>query len=54
MFFMFLTYMSNFISIGYYHLIYKFFLCIILYYKNMKFKHLIDNIVVDLLKNFQV
>ena len=24
------------------------FLCIILYYKNLKFKHLIDDIVIDL------
>jgi len=26
-----------------------YFLCIILNYKNLKFKHLIDNIVIDLL-----
>ena len=48
MFFMFLTHMSNFISIGCYYLIYKLiFLYIILDYKNFKFKHLINDITIN-------
>jgi len=52
--FIFLKYMSNFISIVcYLLLIHKFlfllfFLCIILDYKNSKFKDLIDDIVINL------
>ena len=42
--------MSNFMLIGFYLLfdLKTYFLCIILDYKNSKFKHLIDNIVIDL------
>ena len=42
--------MSNFMSIGCYLLLDPliYFLCIILNYKNLKFKHLIDNMVIDL------
>ena len=42
--------MSNFMSIGYYYYsIHKLiFLCKILNYKNLKFKYLIDDIVIDL------
>ena len=42
--------MPNFMSIGYYYYsIYKLiFLCKILNYKNLKFKYLIDDIVIDL------
>ena len=40
--------MSNFVSIYViYYWIRKHFLCIISYYKNLKFKHLIDNIVIN-------
>jgi len=50
MFFVFLTLMPNFMSIGcYYYSIHKLiFLCKILNYKNLKFKHFIDDIVIDL------
>ena len=46
MFFMSLTRMSNFVSIECYLLfdLYTYFVCIILDYKNLKFKHLIDDI----------
>ena len=42
--------MPNFMSIGYYYYsIHKLiFLCKILNYKNLKFKYLIDDIVIDL------
>ena len=48
--FMFLTHMLNFVSIGSYLLFdaLTYFLYIILYYKNLKFKYLIDNIAIDL------
>ena len=37
-----------------YYVIYKLiFLCIILNYKNFKFKHLINDITINFLKNFQ-
>ena len=47
---MFLTHMLNFVSIGCYLLFdaLTYFLYIILYYKNLKFKYLIDNIAIDL------
>jgi len=50
MFFKFLKHVSNSMPIGYYLLFdpYIYFLCIILNYKNSKFKHLIDNITIDL------
>ena len=50
LFFMFLKRMSNFMSIiCYLLLIHKFiFLCIILGYKNLKFKDLIDDIAINL------
>ena len=50
MFSMFLKYMLSFISIGCYLLfdLYTYFLCIILDYKNSKFKYLIDDIAIDL------
>ena len=40
--------MSNFVLIGYYLLfdLFTYFLCIILDYKNLKFKHLIDDIII--------
>ena len=49
-FFIFLARISNFVSIGCYLLFdpHTYFLCIILDYKNMKFKHLINDIVIDL------
>ena len=49
-FFMFLTHMSNFMSIGCYLLLDPliYFLCIILNYKNLKLKHLNDDIVINL------
>ena len=42
--------MSNFVLIGYYLLFdsYTYFLCIILDYKNLKFKHFIDDIAIDI------
>ena len=47
---MFLTHMSNFVQIGYYLLydLQMYFSCIILYYKNLLLKQLIDDIVIDL------
>ena len=57
-FLIFLKYTSNFVSIECYLLFNPkiYFVCIILYYKNLKVKYLIDNIIInfDLLKNFQV
>ena len=49
MFLMFLTHISNFVSIGCYLLFdsLAYFLCIILNYKNLKFKNLIDDITID-------
>ena len=49
MFLMFLTCISNFVSIEYYLLFnpLTYFLCIILNYKNLKFKNLIDDITID-------
>ena len=40
--------MSNFVLIGYYLLfdLFTYFLCIILDYKILKFKHLIDDIII--------
>ena len=54
MYFIFITRISNFILIKYYLLFDPkiYFLCIILDYKNLKFKHLIDNIIINLLENF--
>ena len=51
MFFIFLKHMSNFMSIECYLLFdpKTYFLRIILNYKNSKFKHLVDNIAIDLL-----
>ena len=50
MFLMFLTYMSNFMSNRYYLLFdqYNYLLSIILDNRSLKFKHLIDDIVIDL------
>ena len=50
MFLMFLTYMSNFMPIRYYLLFdqYNYWLSIILDNRSLKFKHLIDDIVIDL------
>ena len=50
MFSMFLKYMLSFISIESYLLfdLYTYFLCIILDYKNLKFKYSIDDIAIDL------
>ena len=47
---MFLKHISNFISIRFYLLFnpWTYFLCIILDYKNSKFKHFINDIVIDL------
>jgi len=47
---MFLTYMSNFVLIGYYLLFDPkiYFLSVILDYKNFKFKNLIDIIIINL------
>ena len=50
MFFMFLIYMSNFVSIRYY-LLYDlevYILYIILNYKNLQFKLFIDDIAIDI------
>ena len=49
MFLMFLTYMSNFMPIRYYLLFdqYNYLLSIILDNRSLKFKHLIDDIVID-------
>ena len=49
MFFMFLIHMSNFMSIicNLLFNLWTYFLCIILDYKNLKFKILIDNITID-------
>ena len=50
MIYMFLTLISNFMSIKYYLLFNPktYFLYIILNYKNLKFKHLIDDLIIDL------
>ena len=50
-FLMFLTCISNFMSIRCYLLFnpQNYFLCLILDYKNLKFKYLIDDIVIDFL-----
>ena len=50
MFFMFLKHMSNFMLIGCYLLFdpENYILYIILDYKNLKFKHLIDDIALDI------
>ena len=50
MLFILLTNMSNFVSTGYYLLydLQMYFSCIILYYKNLLLKQLIDDIVIDL------
>ena len=50
MFYMFLTPISNFVLIKYYLLFNPktYFLYIILNYKNLKFKHLIDDLTIDL------
>ena len=47
---MLLKHMSNFMPIGFYFLfdLETYFLGILLDYKNLKFKHLIDDIVIDL------
>ena len=49
-FFIFLEHVSNFTLIGYYLLfdLENYILCIILDYKNLKFKHLIDDIALDI------
>ena len=49
MFFMLLTYMSNFVPIRYYLLydLQMYFSYIILYYKNLLHKQLIDDIAID-------
>ena len=54
-FFIFLTHMSNFVIIGYYLLndAQTYFSYIILSYKNLLFKQLIDGIIIDLLESFQ-
>ena len=51
MYFIFITRISNFILIKYYLLFDPkiYFLSIILDYKNLKFKHLIDDIHIDFL-----
>ena len=58
MFFTLLIHMSNFVSIGFYLLydLIAYILCIILNYKNLKFKQFIDNITIDLKfsKNFAI
>ena len=56
MLFMFLTQMSNLVSIRCYLLFNPLNYClyIILDYKNLKFKHLIDDMAIDLLKFVQV
>ena len=50
MIYMFLTFISNFVLIKYYLLCNPktYFLYIILYYKNLKFKHLIDELIIDI------
>ena len=55
MFFIFLAHMSGFVIIGYY-LLYDaqtYFSYIILNYKNLRFKQLIDGIIIDLLESLQ-
>ena len=49
MFFTFLIYLSNLVSIEYYLLydLYTYILCIILKYKNLQFKQFIDDISLD-------
>ena len=49
MFFTFLIYLSNFVSIEYYLLydLYTYILYIILKYKNLQFKQFIDDISLD-------
>ena len=49
MFFIFLTCMSNFVTNKYYLLfdLLTYFLFMILNYKNLKFKYLIDNVVIN-------
>ena len=55
MFFIFLTHMSNFVIIGYYLLndAQTYFSYIILSYKNLLFKQLIDGTIIDLLESLQ-
>ena len=50
MFFLFLTHMSNFVSIRYYLLydLLSYILCIILNYKKLQFKQFIDDITIDI------
>ena len=48
MFFMFLKYMSNFMSIRNYFTIYFYFLYIILNNKNLKFRDLSDDLFIDI------
>ena len=50
MFFMLLMHTSNFILIKYY--LQDYILCIILNYKNLQFKQLIDDIAIDFIKNY--
>ena len=50
MFFTFLMYMLNFVSIIYYlqYDLYGYILCIILNYKNLQFEQFIDDIAIDI------
>ena len=54
-FFIFLTHMTNFVIIGYYLLndAQTYFSYIILSYKNLLFKQLIDGTIIDLLESLQ-
>ena len=49
MFFTLLMHMPNFVSIGYYLLynLWAYILCIILNYKILQFKQLIDDMIID-------
>ena len=52
MFFMLLIHTSNFVLIRYYLLynLYDYILCIILNYKNLQFKQIIDDIAIDFIR----